>query len=162
MTLQSSQKCVYSSVTTAADRAEETPAEKAHTQSKASCYCSCIASVAELLMERLANVVYTALEFSVLVLLLAHCTPPSTTHSVSQQQLLCTASHSASPLLPPRGVHFPDPKTFEQQRAADQTWIQSAALCLQIHSAPLNQKQLPNINQKIYLLSLSMQKITIN
>jgi len=101
MTPQNSQKYIYSSVTVTADRAEETPAEKAHTQSKASYYCNQRASVSKLLMERVANVVYTALEFLVLVVLLARCTPLSTTHSVSQQQLPCTASHSAPPLHPP-------------------------------------------------------------
>lgn len=74
------------------------------------------------------------------------CTPLSTTRSVSQQQLVCMASHSASVFLPPHRVHFPDPNTSEQQRAADQTWAQRDALCLQIRSAPLNQQKLLNLN----------------
>lgn len=158
MTPQSSLKHVYSLVTTTVDRAEETPAEKAHTQSTAACCSKHTASASELLMERVANVLCTALEFSVLVLLLVCCGPPSNTHPGSQQQL----PHSAKPLLPPWPVYLSDPNIFEQQQPADQTWVQQAVCCLQIRSAPLNQKQLLNLNQKIDLLSLHMWKVTTN
>lgn len=146
MALQNSQKYVYSSVTTTADRAEETAAEKAHTQSKASCYCNCIASAPELLMERLLSIVYTALQFLVLILV---CSLYSPFHKAlnATAQPLCTASCSAPPLLLPRRARFPDRNRFEQQPAAEQTWAQCAGLCLQIHSAPLNHEQLLDLNQ---------------
>lgn len=50
-----------------------------------------------------------ALHCTVLVLPLACCTAPSTTHSVSQQQLLCTAPRSAPLLLPLWRVRVPAP-----------------------------------------------------
>lgn len=152
MTPQSSLEHVYSSATTTVDRAEETSAEKPHTWSPASCCCKHTVSASELLMERVANILCIALDFSVLVLLLVCCSSPSPTHSGSQQQL----PNSAKLLLPPWPVHLSDPNTLEQQQAADQTWDQQTVCCLQICSAPLNQKQLLNLNQKTDLLSLHM------
>lgn len=143
------QKYVYSSVTTTADRTEETPAEKADTQSKASCYCNRTASVSELVVQRAANVLYIALELLVLILLLARCTVPSTTYSVSQQQLLFTAS------LRLGGVFL---SQTHLNSSKQQTKLRSSELCstCKSTSAPLNQKQPLNLNQKLHLLSFPM------
>lgn len=89
VTPHSSQKHAYISVITAAGRTEETPAEKADTQSKASSYCSFIATLSELVMERIANILHMALKLPVLILPLACFSPLFTMHSESQKQLLC-------------------------------------------------------------------------
>lgn len=144
------QKYVYSLVTSTADRAEETPAEKADTQSKASCYCNHTASVSELVVQRAANVLYIALELLVLILLLARCTAPSTTYSVSQQQLLFTASLRLGEYIFLSQTHL--------NSSNQQTKLQSSELCFTCKStsAPLNQKQPLNLNQKLHLLSFPM------
>lgn len=111
VTPHSSQKHAYISVTTAAGRTEETPAEKADTQSKASSYCSFIATISELVMERIANT--------------PHGTEASSAHpstcllfSPFHNALRVTEATALYPFLPHCSFYlskyvFPVPNTFE-------------------------------------------------
>lgn len=135
MTLQSSQKYAHSSVTLTAELRRHLL--RKHKHSKASCCCNHSASVSGSSWEE--KQMYSALQnwsfwcssfcLSAVVLLPA----------------LSVTTEAALPSIPPclatlstSWVEFPDPNVSEQQRAANQTWVQWAAFCLQIPSASLN------------------------